>query len=98
MSIITKKAIVSGRVQGVFYRASTRGKAIELNVAGYAKNLADGSVEVLAIGEPEAVDSLVQWLWTGSRVSKVSNVVILESSESDDSGSDNRQHLTFTTY
>jgi len=49
---------VSGRVQGVFYRASTRAQAQVLGVTGYARNLPDGSVEVLACGERAAVDSL----------------------------------------
>lgn len=97
LSIIAKKAIVSGRVQGVFYRATTRAKALELNLTGYAKNLADGSVEVLAMGEPDAVDSLMRWLWTGSRPSKVSNVVILEISESEGLGADKQHHPTFAT-
>ena len=50
--------IVSGRVQGVFYRASARDQALELGLTGYAKNRLDGTVEVLARGPAEALDQL----------------------------------------
>ncbi len=69
--MICKRCIVSGRVQGVWYRASTQRKADELQVTGYARNLADGRVEVLACGEADAVAALVDWLWIGSAASKV---------------------------
>ena len=75
MELTAKKAIVSGRVQGVFFRATTKDRALKINLKGYAKNLDDGTVEVLAIGEESSVDWLMEWLWTGSRASKVSNVV-----------------------
>jgi acylphosphatase len=65
-------------VQGVFYRASTRQKATELGCAGYARNLPDGRVEVLAVGEPQAVQSLVDWLWRGSPASEVKLVEVRE--------------------
>lgn len=71
---ICKRCWVSGRVQGVFYRATAVSKARELGVDGYARNLPDGRVEVLACGEPRAVDTLAQWLWTGSSASKVTDV------------------------
>ncbi len=55
------KVRLSGRVQGVYYRASTQREARRLGVAGYAKNLRDGSVEVWAQGDAAAVDALVGW-------------------------------------
>ncbi len=58
---------VTGRVQGVFFRASTQREAQKLGVTGHAHNLADGSVEVLACGEPAAVEQLKEWLWQGPR-------------------------------
>jgi acylphosphatase len=67
---------VSGRVQGVFYRASAAGKARDLGVEGYARNLPDGRVEVLACGETTAVDQFVKWLWMGSSASKVTGVEV----------------------
>lgn len=83
MPTISKKAIVSGRVQGVFYRATTRDKAISLGVNGHAKNLPDGNVEVIAVGEESAVSALLDWLWTGSRASKVNNVIVYDIAEAE---------------
>ncbi len=71
---VCKRCLVSGRVQGVFYRASTRNRARELGVTGYAKNLPDGRVELLACGEEKAVQELVDWLWQGPPAAKVSAV------------------------
>jgi acylphosphatase len=65
---------VSGRVQGVFYRASTRQRAQELGCRGYARNLPDGRVEVLAIGEPAAVQALIEWLRLGPPAAHVTDV------------------------
>jgi acylphosphatase len=73
-SIIARRCYVSGRVQGVFYRASTRERAQQLGCRGYARNLADGRVEVLAVGEPAAVHELTAWLWHGPPAAQVSDV------------------------
>lgn len=56
---------VSGRVQGVFFRVSTRDQAQELGLAGEVCNLPDGRVAVTACGEQAALASLQQWLWQG---------------------------------
>ena len=61
-------------MQGVFYRATAARRAQELAVRGYARNLPDGTVEVLACGEEDAVLTFVSWLWTGSSASKVTSV------------------------
>lgn len=57
--------IVRGKVQGVFFRASTREMAVSLGITGHARNLIDGSVEVLAYGEAKALDQLDAWLHDG---------------------------------
>ena len=75
---ICKSCRVSGRVQGVFYRASTLEQAIKYNLTGYAKNLLDGDVEVLVCGEPQAVEALCDWLWQGPIHARVENVVCTE--------------------
>ena len=75
---VCKRCLVSGRVQGVFYRASTAERARELDVTGYAKNLADGRVEVLACGEEEAVRELCGWLRQGPPAALVSTVEVFE--------------------
>jgi acylphosphatase len=73
---IARRCLVTGRVQGVFYRASTRQRARELGVTGYARNLADGRVEVLACGNAAAVQALCDWLWQGSPSSHVTSVEV----------------------
>ncbi len=65
------RCIVSGEVQGVFYRAATQQKARGLGVSGWARNRPDGTVEVLACGDDIAVRALAAWLWQGSAQSSV---------------------------
>jgi acylphosphatase len=71
---ICVRCIVNGRVQGVFFRASTQQQAQRLGINGHAKNLADGSVEVLACGQTDAVQQLRAWLWVGPPSSRVTAV------------------------
>jgi acylphosphatase len=66
--------IVGGRVQGVWFRAATREQALRLGVSGYARNLPDGRVEVLASATDEALAELERWLWQGPPLAKVDNV------------------------
>jgi acylphosphatase len=73
---IARRCLVTGRVQGVFYRASTREQALARGVTGYARNLPDGSVEVLACGDPSAVAELCAWLWEGPPMAEVVRVEI----------------------
>ena len=73
-AMISLKVYVSGRVQGVFYRATAVQRARELGIRGYARNLPDGRVEVAAHGPRAAVDAFVDWLWTGSSGSHVTGV------------------------
>ncbi len=68
------RCIVSGRVQGVWFRETTRSRAQELGITGSAVNLPDGTVEVIACGEEEALDGLCNWLWVGSPMSRVDHV------------------------
>ena len=74
--MLCKKCLVSGRVQGVFYRATCQRQARELGVSGYARNLPDGRVEVLACGESSAVREFIDWLWEGSAASRVEAVQV----------------------
>jgi acylphosphatase len=75
-SMVCKKCLVGGRVQGVFYRATAARRARELGIHGHARNLPDGRVEVLACGDEAAVGTFVEWLWTGSSASKVTSVEV----------------------
>jgi len=69
-----KRFLVSGRVQGVFFRASTRQQAERLDIRGSAVNLPDGRVEVLAVGSSEAIRQLAQWLQHGPAAARVAQV------------------------
>jgi acylphosphatase len=72
--MIAARFLVSGKVQGVWFRASAREQAIALHLQGFARNLADGSVEVVAIGDETSVDALQAWLWRGPPMADVSEV------------------------
>ena len=72
--------VVSGMVQGVFYRASTRQKAQELGLSGWVRNLADGRVEIVAEGAEASVQKLIQWAHTGPSSSRVNGVNVVEES------------------
>jgi acylphosphatase len=65
-------------VQGVFYRASTRTRAEELGITGYALNLPDGRVEVLACGDRDQVEALIAWLRLGPIAAEVTDVAVAE--------------------
>ncbi|UCC57353.1 MAG: acylphosphatase [Gammaproteobacteria bacterium] len=69
-----RRCYVSGRVQGVFFRASTTEQAHLLGIRGYARNLPDGRVEVLACGTDAAVQQLCDWLAQGPPAARVSDV------------------------
>jgi acylphosphatase len=65
---------VSGRVQGVFFRDSTREKAEELGLSGYVTNTPDGDVEAVFEGPPEDVEEMVRWCGQGPPHASVENV------------------------
>jgi len=66
--------IVKGRVQGVFFRASAQREARRLGVTGWVKNRADGSIEVLAEGEEDAIKEIVGWANHGPTAARVDHV------------------------
>ncbi len=69
-------AIVSGRVQGVSYRASTASEARRLAVVGWVRNLPDGSVELEAEGPDDKISALIAWCESGPPSAKVSGVAV----------------------
>lgn len=69
---------VSGRVQGVFYRASAQVHAKKLGLSGFAKNLPDGRVEIVAQGDRQTLDELVDWCRQGPADARVSDVQLTE--------------------
>lgn len=72
-----RRCIVTGRVQGVFFRASTARRARELGLVGHAINLEDGTVEVLAIGPRAQVEALCDWLRIGPPAARVEGVEVV---------------------
>jgi acylphosphatase len=75
--------LVGGRVQGVFFRASTRELAVRLGVHGHARNLHDGRVEVIARGDAAALDALAQWLAHGPPAARVETLERLPLTDED---------------
>ncbi|MGC1387077.1 MAG: acylphosphatase [Steroidobacteraceae bacterium] len=74
---VTRRFRITGRVQGVYFRHSARMEAERLALAGYARNLPDGSVEVVAQGPVAAVEQLRQWLHQGPKMARVEAVLEL---------------------
>ena len=75
---IARRAVVHGRVQGVFYRDTVRRAAQQRGVAGWAANRSDGTVEVWLEGEPDAVDSMLRVLHDGPPRAEVERVDVEE--------------------
>jgi acylphosphatase len=73
-----RRILVRGRVQGVYFRASTAERAIALSLRGTAENLADGSVRVLAAGRIDALGQLIEWLKTGPPMARVDAIEVEE--------------------
>jgi acylphosphatase len=82
-SNVTRRFRVTGKVQGVYFRQSTRREAERLGVRGVARNLPDGSVEVIAQGAHPAVDALREWLKSGPSTARVAGVQEIETSPLD---------------
>ena len=71
---IARRVVVTGRVQGVFFRDSTRREAQRLGVSGWVRNCRDGTVEALLEGDPDAVAALVLWCREGPRHADVDDL------------------------
>ena len=75
------EARVHGKVQGVFFRASTQQKAEELGLTGYVQNERDGTVFLEAEGTPDKLEQLITWLHTGPKYARVEKVEVKEQDE-----------------
>jgi acylphosphatase len=71
--------LISGRVQGVWYRASTKQKADALGIIGWVRNTAEGNVEAVFEGEQAVIDEMITWCWQGPPQARVSDIKILRS-------------------
>ena len=78
---VRRRYRVSGRVQGVWFRATTRDKGEELGLQGFVRNLPDGRVEAVAEGDEAAIREFEAWLWTGPPLARVSEVEVLPVSD-----------------
>lgn len=76
MTIVSAKVRISGRVQGVWFRQSTKDKADESGVTGWCRNCPDGSVEAVFEGEKEVVQSIIDWCHEGPKMARVERVEV----------------------
>lgn len=77
-TVIRRRVVVRGRVQGVLFRDATRRRARSEGVAGWVANRDDGAVEAVFEGEPESVDRLVRFVSTGPERARVDEVEVTE--------------------
>ncbi len=74
--MLTRHLRIHGRVQGVGFRESMRREAVRLKLAGWVRNLPDGSVEAVVQGDPESVEAVIVWSRTGPLLARVDRVDI----------------------
>lgn len=77
----TRRLLIKGKVQGVFYRGWSERNARELGLDGWVRNLRTGEVELLASGPVEALDELVRRCWSGPHAAQVADIEISESEQ-----------------
>lgn len=88
-SLLTKRYLISGKVQDVGFRAATQAKARSLSVSGWVQNLKNGQVELSATGSVQQMDQLEKWLQSGPPAANVSDVTIANSTEVSSKAADN---------
>jgi acylphosphatase len=69
--------LISGKVQGVWYRASTKKKADELGILGWVRNTPEGNVEAVFEGEKAVIDEMIAWCWIGPPMARVTDIRML---------------------
>lgn len=77
---IARRLVISGRVQGVWYRESMRIEAERLGVTGWVRNRTGGSVEAVVHGDEDAVSAIIAWAWQGPPAAEVSHIEVSEDS------------------
>jgi len=68
--------LISGKVQGVFYRMNAKNKADELGLVGWVKNAPDGKVEILAEGKEKGLKEFIKWCYNGSKGARIDEVEV----------------------
>ncbi|MFZ5596275.1 MAG: acylphosphatase [Bacillota bacterium] len=76
--MLRKHVFISGRVQGVYFRAHTMQEADSLNIKGWVRNLPDGRVETVLEGDDESVKSMLEWLKTGIPPARVDDIMVID--------------------
>jgi acylphosphatase len=76
--------LISGRVQGVWFRANTKDKAEQLGLKGWVRNTSDGNVEAVFEGEPEQINEMLEWCHQGPPMARVENVKVEKQKISDE--------------
>jgi acylphosphatase len=74
--VIRRRVLISGRVQGVFFRDSCQRLATERGVTGWVRNLGDGRVEAVFEGPADRVDEMVEWAHQGPRTAAVADIAV----------------------
>ena len=74
--IITRRLLIHGKVQGVYYRASAQTEALKLKLSGWVRNLQSGDVEALVSGPEDAVDTFIDWTRQGPPAARVLRVEV----------------------
>ncbi len=84
MPEISRRVLITGIVQGVWFRACTKDAAEDAGLKGWVRNLPNGHVEALFQGEPDRVQQAIDWCWKGPPGSRVENVVVFKETVSPD--------------
>lgn len=71
-----KHLVIKGRVQGVYYRDSTKAKALELGIKGWVRNLPNGDVEAMIMGDQYVLEEMLKWVWEGPSMAIVRSVIV----------------------
>lgn len=78
----TVHLVIKGKVQGVFYRASAKDVATELNIKGWVKNMPDGNVEMLVSGDKDQLEKFIDWCRSGPKRAVVKEIIITSRDDS----------------
>ena len=81
------QVIISGRVQGVWFRANTKNKAEQLGITGWVRNTNDGKVEALFEGEDDNIKEMIEWCKHGPTMAKVTDVRVKRNPDQDECNS-----------
>lgn len=76
--LVSVSLTIVGKVQGVYYRASTKEKAQSLGLSGFVKNKLNGNVYIECTGATQKIQEFIEWCWDGPQMAVVENVIVLD--------------------